>query len=241
MIISDVNNYISIDTKGKSKTKGKFEFHGMDLGGGKKFSLPLHKNKSHTIIPMAVYEYFVNNKPVEETVRNHTNIFDFCAGVRAKKSEGKGQSRYELHSIENEEKTYTKEEKRRILRELGYEEFYQKDFYKLPNSSNMAGISIDDFKPRHNPLVKERLSKTVRYFISKKGKYLMKLYEDGSISHVEAPLKVSKIQKEWKVTYFNKAFKLDNIEEYDIDYSYYIYYAKKWISDIEIKEQLTLF
>lgn len=182
MIIADVNNYIAIDVKGKVKTKGKFEYK----------DIPLHKNKSHSIIPRAVYEYFVNGKSVEETIRNHDNIFDFCAGIRAKKSDKKGQSRYELHWFEGD-------------------------------------------------LRKEKLSKTVRYFISKKGKYLIKLYEDGSTSQVEAPLKLGKIQKEWRVTYFNKAYKLDNIKDYDIDYSYYIYYAKKWISDVESREQLCLF
>ena len=89
MIISDVNNYIAIYTNGKTKTKGKYEFK----------DIPLHKNKSHCIIPYSVYEYWVNGIPVEETIKKHRNIFDFCAGVKAKKSVERGQSSYELHSI----------------------------------------------------------------------------------------------------------------------------------------------
>jgi len=89
MIISDVNNYIAIYTNGKTKTKGKYEFK----------DIPLHKNKSHAIIPYSVFNYWVNGTPVEETIKNHRNIFDFCAGVKAKSSAERGQSSYELHKI----------------------------------------------------------------------------------------------------------------------------------------------
>jgi hypothetical protein len=89
MIISDVNNYIAIYTNGKTKTKGKYEYK----------DIPLHKNKSHSIIPYSVYEYWVNGTPVEETIKKHRNIFDFCAGVKAKYSGERGQSSYELHKI----------------------------------------------------------------------------------------------------------------------------------------------
>jgi hypothetical protein len=92
MIISDCNNYISIFSNNKTKTKGKYEFE----------NIPLHKNKSHSIIPRAVYNYWVNNIPVEQTIKNHTNIFDFCAGVKAKKSDKHGQSKFVLKKIDGE-------------------------------------------------------------------------------------------------------------------------------------------
>jgi hypothetical protein len=93
------NNVISIfddtpekrasSSETKTKTKGKYEYK----------DIPLHKNKSHSIIPYSVYEYWVNGIPVEKTIRNHKNIFDFCAGVKAKYSGERGQSSYELHKI----------------------------------------------------------------------------------------------------------------------------------------------
>ncbi len=98
MIISDVNNYIAIYTNGKTKTKGKYEFK----------DIPLHKNKSHAIIPYAVYQYWVNGIAVEKTVKEHRNIFDFCAGVKAKSSAERGQSSYELHSIAIQDLKITK-------------------------------------------------------------------------------------------------------------------------------------
>lgn len=182
MVVRDVNNYLSVYDNGKYKCKGAFEFE----------NIPLHKNKSHSIIPRAVYEYFVNGKPIEETILNHKNIFDFCGGVRAKKTDKKGGSWYELRSIQGTE------------------------------------------------IKKEKLSKTIRYFISKQGKWLFKCYEDGSYAHVEAPLNLGKMKKDWKVTYFNKAYFLDNFEDYGIDYVFYIHKAREIINNIEVTNQLKL-
>jgi hypothetical protein len=98
LIISDVNNYIGIYTNGKTKTKGKYEYK----------DIPLHKNKSHAIIPYSVFNYWVYGIPVEETIKKHRNIFDFCAGVKAKYSGERGQSSYELHSIAIQDLKITK-------------------------------------------------------------------------------------------------------------------------------------
>lgn len=184
MIIWDVNNYLAFYTNSKYKAKGRAEFE----------NIPLHKNKSFSIIPYAVHKYFKDNIPVEETIRNHKNIFDFCGGVRAKYSEKSGNSHYEIHSIK------------------------EGDFYK------------------------QKLSKTVRYYISNKGGTLIKVYENGDWEHVEAPMKKGVKQiKDWKVTYFNKSYFLENFNDYNIDYSYYIIKAKDWIYQIENKNQLKLF
>lgn len=182
MIIKDVNNYISVFQNGKTKCKGSFEFE----------NIPLHKNKSHAIIPRAIYNYFVNNIPIEKTIKEHKNIFDFCAGVKAGSSPEKGKSKFVLYQVIN------------------------------------------------GKLEKIKLSKIVRYFIAKKGGYLIKEYEDNTTAQVEAPLMNGRrLVKEWKVTYFNRAFDIP-MEEYNIDYNYYIHHAKEIINAIENKEQLKL-
>lgn len=193
LIIRDVNNYIAIYENGKTKCKGFFEFDGLELGEGKVFKMPLHKNKSFSIIPRAVYYYFVKGVPIEETIYNHKNIFDFCGGVKGGKTDIKGKSWYELIFIENKQ------------------------------------------------IKTKKLSKTVRYFISKTGGTLIKKYEDGSYAQAEAPLNLGKMNKDWKVTYFNKSYKLDNFKDYGIDYSYYIHKAREAIENLETPNQLDLF
>lgn len=103
MIIADVNNYIAVhdpkeiseeeykklsaysirqvlEKKGdkyyhsKIKCKGRFEFE----------NLALHKNSSFLIVPKSIYNYFIHDIPVEDTVRDCKDIYDFCGGVRAK-------------------------------------------------------------------------------------------------------------------------------------------------------------
>lgn len=74
LILADVNNYIAINTAGKTKCKGRFEYD----------NLALHKNKSHLIVPKAVFNYFVNDVPPERTLMENKNILDYCAGVKIK-------------------------------------------------------------------------------------------------------------------------------------------------------------
>lgn len=71
MIIRDVNNYISVYEDGNTKLKGCFEID-------KEF----HKDPSMRIVPIALKEFFVNNIPIEQTIKNHKNIYDFCLRLK---------------------------------------------------------------------------------------------------------------------------------------------------------------
>lgn len=73
---TSVNDYIAIKPDGKAKTKGDFVSE-----------LELHKNKSRKVVAIALQEYFKNNIPLEDTIRNHKNIYDFCCAVRANKED----------------------------------------------------------------------------------------------------------------------------------------------------------
>ncbi len=72
IIFSTVNDYLAIKTNGDVKKKGDFLT-----------DFELHKNKSARIVPMALEQYFINNIPVDDTIRNHRNIFDFAMRQRA--------------------------------------------------------------------------------------------------------------------------------------------------------------
>lgn len=69
---SSVNDYLAIKISGEVKTKGDYvsEFE-------------LHKNKSARIVPIALQKYYIEGIPVEKTIREHDNIYDFCLGVKS--------------------------------------------------------------------------------------------------------------------------------------------------------------
>jgi len=73
MWISDVNNYGALTITNKIKNKGRFE---VDKVVGSEPAY--HKDNSFRIVPLALEKYFVYGIPVEETIKNHTNIYDFC-------------------------------------------------------------------------------------------------------------------------------------------------------------------
>ena len=85
IIFSTVNDYLAIKTDGEIKKKGDFLT-----------DFELHKNKSAKVVPIALEHFFVNDVPVATTIRNHTNIFDFCLRQKASKD-----FHYEGHSKEN--------------------------------------------------------------------------------------------------------------------------------------------
>ena len=74
MVIRDVNNYLAVDVDGKVKKKGIFETEKQ-----------LHKDNSFLIVPKALEAYFVNDIPIEETIQNNKNIYDFCGRYKAYK------------------------------------------------------------------------------------------------------------------------------------------------------------
>lgn len=67
----DVNNYIEVQADGKSKAKGGYLVKGISTVGA--FNI----NNSCCIVATALKEYFVNGTPVEETINDCTDIFQF--------------------------------------------------------------------------------------------------------------------------------------------------------------------
>jgi hypothetical protein len=74
IIFSTVNDYIAIKTDGEIKKKGDFLT-----------DFELHKNKSARVVPIALEQYFVNNIPIDDTIRSHNNVYDFCLRQKASK------------------------------------------------------------------------------------------------------------------------------------------------------------
>lgn len=81
IVIRDVNNYLGIYNDDSTKAIGVFQTY-----ESMKERLEFHKDPSMNIIPLALHKYYVEGISLEETINNHNNIFDFCAGVKGKRS-----------------------------------------------------------------------------------------------------------------------------------------------------------
>ena len=79
MWIGDINNYGCLSTKGKIKNKGRFEVDKV-IGNEPAY----HKDNSFKVVPLAIENYFVKGISVEETIKNHKNIYDFCGRQKFK-------------------------------------------------------------------------------------------------------------------------------------------------------------
>lgn len=78
MIIRDVNSYIAVDKKGKIKYKGTFKPNAEMIKDGE-----YQKSFSQGVVAIAISDFFLKNISVEETVKKHTNIYDFCKTFNA--------------------------------------------------------------------------------------------------------------------------------------------------------------
>ena len=94
MIIRDVNNYIaeyedSTPENEHLKLKGCFEI-----------DKEYHKDNSMKIVAIALKNYFVNNIPIEETIKNHTNIYDFCMRLKINSSSKAFYNKFENGNVQ---------------------------------------------------------------------------------------------------------------------------------------------
>ena len=129
------------------------------------------------IVPLAVKNYFVYGIPVEQTIKNHTDIFDFCLRLK----------------------------------------------------TNSASTPYFKYM-KNGEIVKDKLARTTRYYISNKGGILYKDFGQGRITGINVG---------YNCTVFNKYIERP-IQEYDINYQFYISEAYKLIYAID-DGQLSLF
>ena len=71
IVQKDVNNYVEIPCEGKPKIKGGYLVRGIAPAGA--FNI----NNNMTIVAKAIVEHFVKDIPVEETINNCNDIFEF--------------------------------------------------------------------------------------------------------------------------------------------------------------------
>lgn len=172
---TSVNDYVAIKTDGKIKTKGDFvsEFE-------------IHKNKSARIVPLALQAYYAKGIPVEETILNHKNIFDFCLGVKGSRD------------------------------------------IKFVHLNTKTGLEIE-------------LQKVNRYFVSKNGYNLLKRLKPlenkratmqmDIFGSIDNGTREQEVEAGWLTTIYNR-HELRDIDNYFIEYGFYIEKAKRIIKKI---------
>lgn len=74
LVQTSVNDYLAIKADGGVKKKGDFLT-----------SYELHKNKSCSIVPMALEVYYTKGVPVEDAITNYHSIWPFCIAKKASK------------------------------------------------------------------------------------------------------------------------------------------------------------
>lgn len=257
MIIRDVNNYTSISEDGKVKYKGVFKLHSKMIEDGE-----WHKAFNQGIVPIALSEYFLNNKPVEDVIKNHKEIFDFCKTFNA--THGWRCETVNIdelgneYDLVNEQKTnrYYVSNKGKIFRKIkeALAPKYNKTFFY--NNEHEESVITNLI-----PIIQEELEKAISLgVIETSQKAELKIYTTQDILKVlnkydkhlnyifnvstvilnqadEEKIDISKdfrvieIESDNLVTIFNKYVEKD-IEEYDINYEYYINECNKIIDTI---------
>jgi len=94
----DVNNYIVMKSNNGTKEKGEFVQYD---------NLSLRQGIDKPIVSKALYKFFVEDIPIEDTVYNETNIYSFCI---AKKTDNKFVNEFHtlkdnMHNVEELQKT----------------------------------------------------------------------------------------------------------------------------------------
>lgn len=175
MVIADVNNYSAKTTKGKYKYKGRFEIDKM-VGNEKAY----HKDNSFRIVPIALSKFFFENIPIEETIFNHQDIYDFC-GRQKFKSDSYG----ETHTLEKisswEYKTSIKKEQKNVRY---YISNTGSTFTKKYTKGNSSGIHIGYFITVFNKYIKKPMKEydlDYRFYIESCNKEIRNILNDNQL------------------------------------------------------------
>lgn len=242
IIQRDINSYIWIPENydsTKFDANDKEEIKKVKLKGFFEIEKDWHKNHSMKIVQKALANYFIKNIPVEKTIKEHTNIFDFFKMCKAKSD----------FKIEYWTNVKTKRQLRQPLP-------YEYNFGKGTLTENDYVEVIYEKKVL-------QMGKVTRYLISNKGGQLMKIMppiktikdtetekfrkthpnQTNLFDFVEdvlvIPDRESNIESGYLTTIHNR-LKSTDIKDFDINYDYYINECKKVINAIENNESFEI-
>ena len=222
--IKDVNSFLNIKSDGAVKYKGPYDYvsyierYGdFDVRGS--FNAP--------IVPYAVSRYLSHNIPLEETIMNHTDIYDFCIA-------NKTGSQFKNCLFEINETSFKEKYIQQSIR------------YYISKSNNKLFKVKAKSETELESLLKKGKTNVNSYILSDKTfpYKVIHTYPDGkNIYVIEHGSLFVDIFKEWlhyddvcvgrNITLFNKFIMKDMID-YNIDYNYYIEEAYKLIKNFKV-------
>ena len=183
--------------KGGIKLKGDFEIE-----------KEVHKNHSQRIVPLSIYKHYVDQIKPEETIINHTDIFDFCKAVK-----GNRTIKYKEQSWVNN-KWQEKQLQTRVNRYI---------------VTNKGSKLIKIMKPLENEDGSQKKDKLVKYRQENPQQLdLFHFVEDV----VVIKDRESEVEAGYYIQMMNRIDSLD-IKDYDINYNYYINECYKIINQIQ--------
>ena len=194
----------------KTKCKGRFEF----------LDRPLHKNKSFTVVPKALFYFFVHGVKPEDYLPTNQNIFDYCGQVKAK-----GQWKFVNYQvgegIPEQYRNYTVEQKREYLEKNGWQKSWSDDNWvksdvknKEANNGIPTDVAFEYSVKSSGQVLQDHLQKTLRYYVSVKGSKIVK--------HNTNDKRDIKVESgPWLQTVFN-LYDEKSFEEYGINSKFYL-------------------
>ena len=200
-----VNDYFTVSAKGSIKEKGCFIT-----------KTRLGKGLTPKIIPKAIQAYFLNNIPIEDTIKNCTNIHDF---LMSQKVDKKFDVEYNGDLVQRINRFYASTNGAYLYRCKVVEKSYTVPQYEFPNGE-----------------IYECIPEYYGYYYGLTGEYKIlspKLIKKGQ------RVNYSNLLTSSGVTLLNKLDDID-IKDRKINYHYYISEANKIIAQMKIK-QLSLF
>jgi len=172
IIFSTVNDYLAIKTDGDVKKKGDFLT-----------DFELHKNKSARIVPIALERFYVHGVPVEDTIKSHGNIFDFCLRQKASKDfhyEGVNRSTGETTTYNKLIRYYVSKSGEKLLK------------VKNPdcetNAADVSQVEAGEWLSTVcNHLTKDHPMNNINYdyYIERANKIIYKIQTEGKVRKVE--------------------------------------------------------
>lgn len=236
MVIRDVNNYLAVyKDSDKYKRKGFFEIYDDIIGAGGS-PIAYHKNPSGEIIPRAIFNYYVHDKPVEETINECNDIYPFLYAMKRRKN-------FEYWFLESDEMGHISIDKRdeRVIR------------YYVANKGASLYKFMDDNKIKHNGDTYDTISMLqkcleeedvneirtmIKLVIDATAGYRLAGQHKGQLLRLAMTIKDSEIEGVVK----SGKYKGEPLTDFaDLNKDHYIYEAYKVIEEIESQEKTNEF